>query len=80
MIMINVNDVIAWESGEMSEERERKFFQEMVNDGSVWKLQGCYGRRAMALLEAGVIKYPTKQTYDYYGNPIPTRARMRKVV
>lgn len=81
--MVNVNDVIAWESGEMTAEQERKFFQKMVNDGSVWSLQGMYGRRAMDLLNAGIIKYPKKRTHDYYGNPIPTQneaKKMRRVV
>ena len=28
-------------------------FQEMIDDGSVWKLQGSYGRMATALIEDG---------------------------
>ena len=76
--MINIKDVIAWENGTMTPDRERKFFQKMVNEGTVWSLQGMYGRRAHDLLNAGEIDYPTKKTHDYYGNPIPTRDDIRK--
>jgi len=74
--MIDVNKVISWESVELSEEETIEFFQELVDSGAVWKLQGCYGRTAMDLLEAGLIKFPKKRTYDYYGNPIPIREEM----
>jgi hypothetical protein len=75
---MNVKDVIAWENGEMSGNRERKFFQKMVNDGSVWKLQGAYGRRAKDLLNSGEIDYPKKKTHDFYGNHIPTQDDIKK--
>ena len=75
---MNVQDVIDWEEGNMSPERERKFFQHMVNTGEVWKLQGMYGRRAQDLLDSGEIHYPKKKTYDYYGNPIPVEKRASK--
>ena len=68
-----VADIMAFESGEMSEAEMIKMFQAMVNTGQVWGLQGSYGRTAHSLLEAGLIKYPKKKTTDYYGNPIPTR-------
>jgi hypothetical protein len=76
--MPKANDFISYEEGKMSSEKERKFFQKMVNDGSVWSLQGSYGRRAKDLLDAGEIDYPKKKTYDAYGNPIPTQADIRK--
>lgn len=75
--MINVNDVINYEEGRMTSAQEKKFFQKGVNDGSVWKLQGSYGRRAQELLNAGEINYPSKKTYDAYGNQIPTRADIK---
>lgn len=76
---INVKDVIAWEQGMMSEEREKRFFQKMVNEGTVWNLQGIYGRRAADLLNAGVIKHAKERHFDYYGNPIPTRKEFKKI-
>lgn len=48
-----VDDIIAWESGDMDEDQEREFFQRLINDGTCWTLQGCYGRRAMELIRSG---------------------------
>jgi len=52
--MPNLDDIIAWENGELDAEAEAEFFQGMINTGVVWTLQGMYGRRAFALIEAGV--------------------------
>ena len=51
--MVSVDKIIRWESGEMDDMEVVEFFQEMIDDGSVWQLQGCYGRTAMALIAAG---------------------------
>lgn len=37
--MSEVDDIIAWESGEMSEKDMIKMFQRMVNTGKVWGLK-----------------------------------------
>ena len=67
----NVDDIIRWESGEMSQAEEIKFFQGLVNTGECWRLQGAYGRQADAMLEAGVIKPPKNaKGKDYYGNDL----------
>jgi len=50
-----VNDIIAYENGEMNEEEVISLFQELVDTGMVWVLQGHYGRTAQALLDAGEI-------------------------
>lgn len=54
--MPDVSKIIAWENGEMSEEDEITFFQELVDTGAAWTLQGMYGRRAMQLINAGLIE------------------------
>jgi len=74
----DVSFIIAYEEGRAIPAQERRFFQRKVNDGSIWSLQGSYGRRAMDLLNSGEIDYPKKKTYDYYGNPIPTQADIKK--
>lgn len=56
--MIDVNKVIAYESGEMDEEEFLEFFQGLVNSGMAWQLQGHYGRTAAALLDQGRIVPP----------------------
>jgi len=48
-----VDKIIAWESGEMTEEEVIKFFQELIDSGQAWTLQGNYGRMAKNLIEAG---------------------------
>ncbi len=58
MTMNIVDKMIALESGEMSEEETVEFFQELVDSGIVWQLQGAYGRAAMALIEAGLVTRP----------------------
>lgn len=48
-----VNDIIAYESGELDEADTIAFFQRLINTGMAWQLQGHYGRTAAALIEAG---------------------------
>ncbi len=42
-----------WEDGALSSEDELVLFQGLVTSGLVWKLQGCFGRRAQELIETG---------------------------
>jgi hypothetical protein len=37
-----------------SEELYIESFQTLIDTGIVWQLQGCYGRTAAALIEAGL--------------------------
>lgn len=52
--MDTVSFIMAWESGETSEQETIEGFQALIDSGMVWKLQGCYGRTARALIEAGL--------------------------
>ena len=47
-------NIIRYESGEMSEAEETTFFQHLINTGLCWQLQGAYGRKAMQLIDEGV--------------------------
>jgi hypothetical protein len=51
--MIDVGKIIDYESGNMDMGEIIEFFQQMIDDGSVWQLQGHYGRTAMSLIESG---------------------------
>ena len=53
-----VTDIVSYESGEMSDEDTVSFFQELVNTGLVWNLQGHYGRMAVNLIESGLVIVP----------------------
>jgi hypothetical protein len=50
-----VDWLVAWEQGALSAEGEITLFQELVDSGLAWQLQGMYGRQAMAMLDAGLI-------------------------
>ena len=53
--MPDINKIIEWENGGMSETDEIEFFQGLVDTGLAWSLQGMYGRRAMQLIESGLV-------------------------
>jgi hypothetical protein len=48
-----INQVIAYEQGELDEEGIIDMFQQLINSGLAWKMQGSYGRTAKALIDAG---------------------------
>ena len=48
-----IDKIIRYENGIMSEEEIVMLFQELINTGMAWKLQGHYGRTAMYLIERG---------------------------
>jgi len=53
--MDTVDKIMAYESGEMNETEIISFFQELLDSGLCWKLQGHYGRTAKNLLDNGLI-------------------------
>ena len=68
-----VNLISAYEGGIQSEEDTIAMFQRLINDGTVWQLQGSYGRLAMDLLAAGLCELGEKGYRDYWGNYVPSR-------
>jgi hypothetical protein len=53
--MNNINQIIAYENGELNESEVIELFQGLVSTGLAWSLQGSYGRTAKALIEAGLV-------------------------
>jgi len=51
-----VDDIIAYESGDLNFEEVVNLFQNLVDTGLAWSLQGAYGRMATDLLEEGLIQ------------------------
>lgn len=51
--MDQLDKIIAFEQGELDEDEIIELFQELINSGLAWKLQGSYGRMAANLIDAG---------------------------
>lgn len=48
-----IEKIIAYEEGDMDNEQTVEFFQELIDSGLAWTLQGHYGRAAAALIRTG---------------------------
>ena len=48
-----VDKIIDFEDGQMTEVELINFFQDLIDNGMAWSLQGMYGRMAMSLIENG---------------------------
>jgi hypothetical protein len=53
--------IMDYENGELSEEGVIDLFQELVDTGLAWSLQGSYGRTAASLIEAGYVMPPSAE-------------------
>ena len=48
--------IIAYEEGGLDDDDTVELFQELVDNGMAWTLQGHYGRTAADLIDAGLIE------------------------
>jgi len=53
--MPDIGKLIAFEEGELDEDEVVELFQDLVDTGLAWQLQGFYGRTAAALIDAGLV-------------------------
>jgi len=51
-----VEKIIDYENGNLTQIQVVSLFQELVNTGMAWELQGSYLRTAMDLLKSGLIR------------------------
>lgn len=50
-----LDQIMAYEDGELSADEVIELFAELVASGMAWQLQGHYGRTAVALIRQGFI-------------------------
>jgi hypothetical protein len=53
-----VDQLIAYEEGQITEDQEIELFQHLIETGTCWHLEGHYHRMGATLIEAGLIKAP----------------------
>ena len=51
--MDSLDFILAYESGECTDQEIIDGFQDLIDSGMAFQLQGSYGRMAMALIDAG---------------------------
>lgn len=56
-----IDRIIAFEDGTMEQDDVVDLFQELVDGGLAWQLQGAYGRMAHQLIELGYVHPLTVQ-------------------
>ena len=66
--MNNLDQMIAWEQGELSDDETVELFQALVDNGMAWQLQGMYGRFAAHFIEEGYVT-PPKAEKPRQGDP-----------
>lgn len=52
---MNINSIVAYESGELNDAETLQLFADLIKSGEVWWMQGHYGRTASALIDRGLI-------------------------
>ena len=52
--MPNIDTLIAFENGDLDQDRVIDFIQDGISKGWVWSLQGAYGRLAQQLINSGL--------------------------
>ena len=53
-IKLTIDKILDYEDGKLNETEEIGLFQELINSGLAWQLQGSYGRTAEVLIQKGL--------------------------
>jgi hypothetical protein len=70
--MDTVIAVMGLEEGQLTQEESNQAMQALIDSGTVWSLQGSYGRSAMDMIKSGQCKLGPDSCRDYWGNRIPS--------
>lgn len=68
--MTNMNAI--WDENATRDEQIAAY-QQLINSGDAWRLEGHVGRTAMSLIEEGVCALGPVAVIDYWGNKVPGR-------
>lgn len=63
-----VDQIVAYEQGELSDEDTLTLFGQLVASGLAWSLQGHYGRTARSLIEQGLIDESGNVDWDRFSD------------
>lgn len=69
----SASEFIDYENDQLEEDDTIAFFQELIDSGQAWRLQGSYGRTAMRMIKNGQCMLGPIGFRDFYGNYIPSR-------
>ena len=58
---------------DQTEEEFINNYQELIDTGMAWKLEGSVGRTAMDLIEQGLCTLGEEGHRDYWGNYVPSK-------
>ena len=59
---MDINHITSFEDGTISDEDLKTLFQELVDTGNAWTLQGFYGRTACKLIAMGLVEVKDAST------------------
>lgn len=62
--MVDVDKVIRFEDGDLTEDETVAFFQELLDTGGIYRLQGSYQRTMKHFIENGLVIPKTGEPLD----------------
>lgn len=68
---------VLYDDAPTEEEELLAVYQELVDTGMAWRMEGSVGRAAMDLLRAGKIVLGPVGHRDYWGNYVPSRHEVK---
>jgi hypothetical protein len=68
-----MTDLTALWREDATAEETIEVYQDLVNTGQAWQLEGHVGRTAMGLIESGLIALGEEGHRDYWGNYVPSK-------